>query len=398
MMTGKRAFRLPCLALVGLVLSGCWEVSFTDAEKAVIAGLSLSALPALPPDPTNTVADNPAAARLGEALFFDTRLSGNGKVACATCHLPDLQFQDGKPLGEAIGTTTRRTMPLAGIQWGAWFFWDGRKDSQWSQALGPLENPVEHGGDRTGYARFVGEAYKAEHEALFGPLPDLSRFPERASPLGDEAARAAWDRMPDADKDAVNRVFANIGKAIAAFERTIRHADTRFDRFAAALATGKPDGFTEEEREGLKLFIGKASCINCHDGPRFTDDHFHNTGVAAAPGLPDDMGRLAILAEIDADPFNCLGPYSDAPPEACGELKFMSRDPHTLDRAFKTPSLRGAASRAPYMHAGQIATLEDAVRHYNAAPQGPSGHSELVPLRLNNREIAAIVAFLRTLD
>jgi len=110
-----------------------------------------------------------------------------------------------------------------------------------------------------------------------------------------------------------------------------------------------------------------------------------------------DHGRADAIAEVESDPFNCLGPYSDAPPKACKELHFMSRKSHPFDRAFKTPSLRGVSKRAPYMHAGQIKALGQVIAHYNAAPAAPSGHSEIKPLRLTREEKAALLAFLKTL-
>ena len=100
-------------------------------EIATLRGLWIGSLPALPPDPSNKVADDERAVALGQQLFFDTRLSVNGAVACATCHLPEQDFQDGKPLGQGVGTTARRTMPIAGTAYSPWLFWDGRKDSLW---------------------------------------------------------------------------------------------------------------------------------------------------------------------------------------------------------------------------------------------------------------------------
>src|SRR5688572_2468035 len=114
-----------------LTLSGCGRPDFTEAEKAMIASLSLSALPPLPADPTNRYADLPAAAAFGATLFFEQRLSRDGNVSCATCHLIERQFQDDRPLAIGVATTNRRTMPLAGVARSPWFFWDGRKDSLW---------------------------------------------------------------------------------------------------------------------------------------------------------------------------------------------------------------------------------------------------------------------------
>jgi cytochrome c peroxidase len=398
---------LPAAALAGL-LAGVLVIGSTgsqpewsEAERALVASLSLQSLPPLPPDPSNAVADSPEAASLGERLFFDTRFSGNGKVACATCHLPERQFQDDRPLGLGMGETTRRTMPIAGTHYSPWLFWDGRKDSQWSQALGPMESPVEHGGDRTSFARLVAEHYRASYEALFGPLPDFAVLPAHAAPTGTPEVVAAWESMAEADRHAVNRVFANMGKAIAAFERTVMPAETRFDRYAAAVAAGAAPPaqatFTRQEAAGLRLFIGKGNCINCHNGPLLTDNYFHNTGIPAALAQPD-LGRAQGALEVKADPFNCLGAYSDAGPTDCAELKFMVEESHELEGAFKPPSLRGVATRPPYMNAGQFATLAEALDHYNRAPAAQVGHSELFPLSLTQEELNALEAFLRTLD
>lgn len=387
---------------VVVLLSGCGQADFTEQEKRVIASLSLSALGDLPPDPTNRVADSEVAASLGARLFFDTGMSANGEVACATCHLPERQFQDDLPLAQGIGTTDRRTMPLANVAYSPWQFWDGRKDSLWSQALGPLEDAVEHGSDRTALVRYVAETYGERYETVFGPLPEMQGLPESAGPKGDEAARAAWDAMAEEDRFAVDTVFANIGKSLDAFQRTIRHEPTRFDRFADAVAAGRtPEGdaaLTPLEIEGLRLFIGKANCIDCHNGPRFTDDHFHNTAVPPVPGLPEDRGRAGIIQELIEDPFNCLGAFSDGTEDDCAELRFMLTDSEELERAFKTPSLRGAASRPPYMHSGQIATLEEVIDHYSTAPEPVSGISQISPVVFTDRGRRALIAFLETLE
>lgn len=392
------AVAVACLAAV----SGCSGDGFTADETATIASLALDALPPLPADPSNRFADDRRAAAFGATLFFEPRLSGHGDVSCATCHQVDRQFQDDRPLGRAVGLTDRRTMPLAGVAWSPWQFWDGRKDSLWAQALGPLEDAREHAGTRTAYARFVSDHLKARYERIFGPLPDLTGLPERAGPLGSPEERAAWDSISAAKRGEIDAVFANLGKAIAAFERSIRHEETRFDRFARAVAAGEaPQGdaaLDETERLGLRLFIGRANCVTCHAGPRFSDEHFHNTGVPQPAELPEDLGRAAAIPKALADPFNCLGRHSDARPEQCGELRFVAKDDASMVRAFKTPSLRGAASRPPYMHSGQIATLEEVIDHYSAAPVPPKGESELRPLTLSDREKAALVAFLKTLD
>ncbi|MBN9241610.1 MAG: methylamine utilization protein [Mesorhizobium sp.] len=383
------------------VLAGCGKPDFSDAEKKTIASLALSALPPLPADTTNRYADVPAAEAFGSTLFFDLSMSRDGTVACSTCHKIDRQFQDDLPQGFGVARGTRRTMPLAGVAYNSFFFWDGRRDSLWAQALVPLENPLEQAGNRAAYAHYIQSRFGERYERIFGPLPDLSTVPSDASPLGTAAEKAAWAGMTDVQRDGVNRVFANVGKVLAAFERSIMPAETRFDRFAKALAEGvSPQGdsvFSDQEMLGLKLFIGKANCVTCHDGPRFTDGSFHNNGTPPVPDLPSDRGRIAVLAELDADPFNCLGAFRDGGEEACGELKFMRRTGAELIRAYKTPSLRGVAGRPPYMHAGQFKTLEAVVAHYAEAAPSVEGVNETHPLTLSDRERAALVAFLKTL-
>lgn len=398
------------LALAGW-RAGTHSAPWTEAERTTLASLHISRLGAAPADPSNAVAGNPAAAALGKRLFFDTRLSANGRVACASCHAPEQGFQDGRPVGEGLGTGSRRTMPVPGAARASWFFWDGRKDSLWSQALGLLEDAAEHGANRLQLVKVLSEAYRADYEALFGPLPPLAGLPAAASPLGTPAERAAWAGLTAGQQHAIDRAFANLGKAIAAYERTLTPGTSRFDRYVAA-ATGAPGGdataLTEAEQRGLRLFIGKAQCVSCHAGPLLTDQHFHNTGVAPRPGARPDAGRATALPRVTADPFNCLGPHSDATTAGCGELRFIADDDPHMAGAFKTPSLRNVAERAPYMHAGQVASLQAAVAHYASAPDAPVGHSELArpgqrhserqPIALTAAEAADLVALLRSLS
>lgn len=387
---------------LGQAVVGCGPAELTEAERATVASLSLSALPPLPHDPSNRFADEPAAAAFGATLFFEQRLSRNGTVSCATCHIIDRQFQDDRPRSVGLAMTDRRSMPLADVARSPFFFWDGRRDSLWAQALVPMEDLREQGGNRTAYAHFTAETFGPRYERIFGPIPDLSKLPRDAGPFGTEAERAAWAAMTDDQRSEVDRIFSNLGKAIAAFERSIVHEPTRFDRFADTIKAGRlPEGnaaLTDQEIYGLRLFIGRANCITCHNGPRFTDDHFHNTGIPTVAGLPDDIGREDGAKKVLADPFNCLGKFSDARPEDCTELRFMAGKGPELRRAFKTPSLRGAASRPPYMHAGQIATLDEVIDHYVRAPANPDGRSEVSPLKISDRERAALVAFLKTLS
>ncbi|HZU85865.1 MAG TPA: cytochrome c peroxidase [Anaerolineaceae bacterium] len=392
------------LFLFAALIAGCAPapLAWTLDELETLQSLSLDSLPPLPPDPSNRYADDARAAALGEKLFFDARFSINGQVSCATCHKQQNNFQDNLPLAQGVGQTTRRTMPIAGTAYSPWQFWDGRKDSQWAQALAPLESAVEHGADRTFYAHLIAENYRAEYEQIFGALPDLSGLPLHAGPVEDAAARAAWEGMTPEQRDQVNRIFANMGKAMAAYERLIQPAPSRFDAYVRAAAQGETSAMraalTPEEEAGLKLFIGKGQCTHCHNGPLLTDYHFHNTGVPPRAGLPEDRGRIAGVELVQADEFNCLGAYSDAAPEQCEELRFILSGDPILERAFKAPSLRNVAERAPYMHAGQFGSLAEVLAHYNAAPAAPAGHQELAPLLLSAEELRQLEAFLRALS
>ncbi len=155
---------------------------------------------------------------------------------------------------------------------------------------------------------------------------------------------------------------------------------------------------TPEEVAGLRLFISKAQCINCHNGPLFTDNYFHNTGVPARAGLPPDIGRAKGAQQVRDNEFNCLSRYSDARPEDCPELRFMIATGAELEGAFKPSSLRSIAKTSPYMHAGHFASLQEVLEHYNRAPAAPVGDTELKPLNLSVTELAHLEAFLRGLS
>ncbi|MEO8287094.1 MAG: hypothetical protein ABI670_11740 [Chloroflexota bacterium] len=152
------------------------------------------------------------------------------------------------------------------------------------------------------------------------------------------------------------------------------------------------------EVAGARLFISKAECINCHNGPLLMGTAFHNTGVPAVPGLPADHGRQSGVEKLLGDEFNCLSRWSDAKQGDCAELRFAVTTGEQLDGAFKPPTLRNITETAPYMHAGQFANLSDVLKHYNAALSGPVGHSELKPLGLSPQEMGDLVAFLGSLS
>ena len=384
---------------------------WTVEEVNVLASLRMNQLGPQPSDPSNAVEKSRAAAELGKRLFNDARFSRNQAVSCASCHDPQKVFQDGLPVGRGVGIGSRRAMPIVGTGFGPWLFWDGRKDSLWSQALGPLEDSVEHGGNRARYAHLIKTYYRAEYEAVFQALPDMSQVPPDASPNGSASDKAAWGTMPSKVQSDVSRVFANMGKAIAAYEKTLSHGDGRFDRYVEGVVRHESrslQALSPQEVNGLRTFIGNGQCVTCHNGPLLTDHHFHNTGVPQRIPEKPDRGRAAALTAVLKDEFNCLGPFSDAKAEQCQELRFMAKNDPALEGAFKTPSLRDVSLRPPYMHAGQFGSLEEVIRHYASAPAATVGHSELArtgqdhaerkPIRLSEQEMRDLAAFLGALS
>ena len=233
----KIGFALGVIASLGALGWNYFSVptsaQWSDEERRLIASLSLDQLPPLRADPSNAKADDPSAVALGHALYFDKRLSANGAVACATCHKPELMFTDGLKLAVGSSVGDRHTPSLVGLSYSPWFYWDGRKDSQWSQALAPLEAKHEHATTRSDLALLIksNANYAALYEAAFGSLPKFE-IPANASPLGDDSERAAWQSLSDEEQQSISIIFANIGKALAAYQRKLVPGRARFDDYA----------------------------------------------------------------------------------------------------------------------------------------------------------------------
>ncbi|MEM7112100.1 MAG: cytochrome c peroxidase [Chloroflexota bacterium] len=378
---------------------------WTPKQLEVIRSLWLGSLPEPPVELSSGVGASPAAAELGHHLFFDPRFSANQQVACATCHEPQLHFSDAQTTAHGTRAVGRNAQSLVGVAYNDLLLWDGRKDSLWSQALGPLESPDEHGTTRLHVVHLVtqDERYRTLYEAAFGSLPDFSdfsRFPDSGGPVEFEPYRINWDGMAAADQEMVTAVFVNVGKAIAAYERLLLPGVSRFDRYAEMILGGEvlPDapmgGLSEDEEMGLATFIGEGDCIRCHSGPLFSDGRFHNTGVPLNEAVGEDNGRLDGIPQLLADPFNCSGMYNENGESACSHLQSLVAEA----RQFRTPPLRSASRTGPYMHAGQMADLTAVLRHYNHPPVAPSGQTDLIPLNLPDNELIYIVAFLESLE
>ncbi len=378
-------------------------------ELALLESLAIAALPPALRQPSNRVADDRNAAELGHRLFFDPFLSRNERVSCATCHVPELLFTDGRATSRGVADTSRNAPTLVGASHSPWMYWDGRRDSLWAQALAPLEASAEMGSTRVAVVRQVAgdPALLALYKRSFGDLPPFdahARFPERAGPFGTPDEQAAWQQMAARDRLAVDEAFANIGKAIAAYERRLVPGASRFDRYVAQLRAGEPSAaaatLSDEEIRGLRLFIdvGRTLCLRCHNGPMLTNQSFHDVGTASGAGPLPDFGRFLGIQAVLIDPFNCLGSFSDAKPDQCRELRFL--DKAHIGREigkFKTPTLRGVARTAPYMHDGRFATLAEVIAHYRTPPAS-AGQVEITPLEINDEEGRELAAFLASLD
>ena len=381
---------------------------WTDSERSIIESLWLERLPSASKSPSNRYADNKQAEALGKQLFFDKSLSANNELSCASCHIPEKFFTDGLSLSKGVNETGRNSISVVGSRWQRWFYWDGRKDSLWSQALIPFEAPNEMGSSRVEIVKTIANNanYRKQYEAIFGVIPAVIRsksLPEQAGPFGSNKVKNAWFRLPKPLKKSVNRVYVNVGKALEAYQRTLHFQSSRFDKYVASLQAqtqGQEAVLTADEIAGLKLFIdaGKTQCLQCHNGPLFSNKEFHNVGSGVFSGGQLDFGRVFGLQTVLIDEFNCLGPYSDADPSECSALRFLNKSPHIpLQGAFKTPSLRNISATAPYFHDGRFNTLKQVIEHYRNPP-AKNGPHELIALELTDKEVTQLVSFLISLN
>jgi cytochrome c peroxidase len=362
---------------------------FTEDQMDLIRAMKIDASFAPPADPTNAVADNADAAAFGKTLFKDTKLSPSDTVSCATCHDEGLELGDGLAQSKGVAKVDRNSPNIALSSHARWQFWDGRADTLWAQALGPFEDPREFGSSRLFVAHRIADTYASQYAAIFGDDPKaISALPASGKP-GD----AAYDALSDADKDKVTRIYVNVGKSIAAFERAIRVKPNPLD----AYADGDLAALSDDEKKSLRAFMING-CIQCHWGPRLTDDAFH---VLRFPtGRQDgaaDNGRSDGLVRLAANPFLASSKWSDAPNAA--KPFAVSTAPQG---AFKTPTLRGIASSMPYGHGGSFGTLAEVAAHYstrgiNEVDPRAVGHTEdWVPI-FEHGATSDLLAFLEVM-
>lgn len=393
----KRTVIVLLSSLISMNVSGS---NWTAEEKQLLLSLSAHHLPEVAEDLSNQYQNNPQAVALGAKLFFDARLSDSGTISCSVCHQPNREFSDGLRVASGLEQGKRNTPSLLGVAHQKWFFWDGRKDSLWAQALEPFEDKTEHNLSRTKLIKIVlkDPDYRSLYKALFDSVPSqqtIMSWPENASPERDLAELKVWKQLPKDTRYTINRVYSNLGKSIAAYETTLKYKPSKFDRYLLDLKSEKPSTqFSDAESAGLKVFIGKGRCVSCHSSPLLSNQHFQNIGSGARG---QDKGRSSVAETQAWDIFNCLGEFSDAPKASCKDLKYMSKDRHALSGSFKVPSLRNVSKTAPYLHDGRFKTLEEVVDFYRDPPSKQRSGNHLPIIGLNEQEKAQLIEFLKTL-
>lgn len=354
-------------AVVLLALLGAAQASEIDRAALARVHRPPLGLPAVP-----VPADNPLTAdkiALGRKLFFDRRLSANGTISCAMCHVPEQGYTVNElatPVG-IEGRTVRRNAPtVVNAAYQRTLFHDGRAGSLEEQALLPLVDRDEMGNPSL--------------DAVIGRLrglPDYAGLFERA-----------FGRPADAPA---------LAQAVAAWQRTLVSGDAPFDRWYF----GKhEDALPAAAKRGFRLFAGRAGCAGCHaiagDHALFTDHGFHNTGVGAAPPTAGDLRVEIAPGVFGTVTREALEAISEPQKPDFGRFE-VTKNP--ADRwAYKTPSLRNVALTAPYMHDGSLATLVDVIRFYNDGGRANDGLDPRIrSLGLSEAEVADLVAFLESL-
>ena len=362
--------------------------------RRIVENLSFDSLPSF-------TARQKAEANFGRELFEDTRFSANENISCKTCHIASKSFTDGRRVAIGMGVGKLNTPMNVNRFWSRWQFWDGRATHLASQALGPIESPVEHGSSRFKVAKVMFEdpSYRAKYRALFGEFPqgieEITRFNGDAAPkknrnlptyLNDwcadtmdqqnnniypggrydigrdsyfrpntsDSLSANWERLPTDLRAAINTVFYNFGTAIGSYEKGIVAVNSPFDAFAEKFLetndvnSSLVQGFGHNELQGLQYFYKQGGCISCHYGPNFSDEKFHNISLG-----PNNkyvfLGRAKGVIDAINDPFSCKGEGR----QSCDELRNHRNSIYDLGAA-KTPSLRNVSVTGPYMHDGRF--------------------------------------------
>lgn len=387
------------------------QLGIWTTEQSTMA-CAMSPLPETPASPTNAYADDATAATLGQQFYFETDWAGpllednalgttgtSGLVSCRVCH-DTSTFASVDPRGVGAGLHPRHAPGSVNTALfsEAGYTWRGRFDVLWALPRAVFEAGAIFNSSRLRVAHVVYEQYQTEYDAVFtdDALPDLTdfgRFPAEGRP-GD----AEWDDMEAADQEAVNRILANVGKALEAYQRLLVSGDSAFDQFVA----GDDTALSAAAQRGFQVFAGNGGCVTCHSGPLFTDQSYRNLGLEPTDG---DLGRFNIIAAIAGDPFNGAGVYSDD--TVAGQAFLDDVEPQTddLQGRFRVPTVRDAARSAPFMHNGSIATLDDLIDFYDDGGSGVPNADlagdrdpSIVALELTDDEKAELTAFIEALN
>ncbi|MDR2261808.1 MAG: hypothetical protein LBE06_12995 [Azoarcus sp.] len=359
-------------------------------------GLRLSVAGIAGKNRSNELLQRDDAIELGRRLFHDPGMSGSGQVACSTCHRPENGYQDTEFMTFKLDPEARHRAPgLLGVALQDWFFWDGRADSLWSQALAVIENPSEHASSRLQAVRHLCARYSESFPALLKDCSrvDLPGAPVHASPL---AAEENWRRLSAAQRESIDKLFVILGKSIAAFEAGLLPGASRFDLYVDAIAAGDSTAaaiLSEKEVAGLKLFLdARVGCINCHNGPMFSNSGFFAVATDT-PGQPEHDRRRGIEILLNSE-FNCL---KWGAPENCPKLLYIKKDEAETAGAYKVPSLRNLRHAPAFMHDGRFKNLEAVIEHYRNPATLPLRHVDIRPAALFPHQREQLLSFLNVL-
>lgn len=353
--------------LYGNVLSDDSEIVFSNQDWAKIRSLALSKDDIT----TSTKIYNNHVVALGKKLFFDVRLSRNNETSCATCHDPKMAWSSDRVVKNA-GGIRRSTPSLINIQTSKWFGWDGRFSSLEKQAEFPLLNPFEMNMTPSDLAAVVINSQDIRSAYV-------SAFPNDRNSL-----------VPKPTDTAVQSILINITKSIAAFEKTIPANWTKFDEFANG--QNGNNVLNKQEALGLKTFIGKGKCIECHSGKNLTDNEFHDILIRPATITdPVDLGRQTGISELLSNSY-----------DLSEEQKLSLPRAENSSFQFKTPSLRASYAKMKFMHDGRFLSLRDVILHYSdievALSKSNRADPVLSEVNISKNDIEALLAFLKCFE
>jgi cytochrome c peroxidase len=414
-------------ALVLLAGAGCSQLGddtdgFSSEEWKMIEAIQPLSTE-MPRNPFNHKDQDDKVAKLGQALFYMTELADaitvegptgkvgeKGKLGCVTCHDPNHGFADSRPYPTSHGRTgfLRRNSPtMVNVGWYEWAGWSGRHDSlvmHGTGVMGTQATPLA-------IAHYLYAKYRDEYNEAFPETPldpaldpmaaDAARFPPsggaKASPT---APDGPFEKMTPDDQEIIFRVQYNVGRLWDTYPRKLVSRNSPFERYVAGRDFA---ALNAQAKEGLRLFIGKAACNDCHNGPIMSDNKWHNIGVPESPtATTPELGRFADMPATLSHRFNGASKYSDDRDAGTAKHMTMPVGDEKMMGAFRTPMLLNIAKTGPYFHTGLAATLKDVVQHYNkgGATEGFSGEKDprLKPLGLTDLEVDYLVEFLKSLS